>query len=471
MIRRTIEQIAQMAGARYAGSSKDMMIHGVTKDSRLPSAGKLYVPIIGEKFDGHDFAVQAVENGAVASLWKKGHEVPEALANIPLLVVGDTLVALQRLAAAYRSELPVRVVGITGSNGKTTTKDMTAAILGTTYHVHKTEGNLNNEIGLPMTVLEFEEEIEAAVLEMGMSGFGEIDLLTKIAQPDAAIITNVGDAHMQQLGSREGIAKAKLEITAGLGDTSVLFFNGDEPLLKAELDDMTLPEGLLCRTFGLGSRNEWSAADIELEPEASTFTVMYNGEPSEMQHIRIPVPGVHNVSNALAAIAVGRLFGVPAASIAEGLRSMKLTGMRIQPVRAFNGAIMLNDAYNANPTAARAAIDLIAELDGFRRKWVVLGDMLELGPDENRFHYDLGAYITPEKADAVLTFGPLSEHTSAGARTQFAKSGAEASVIHFEEKEKLAQWLADELAPEDIVLVKGSRGMRMEQIVQALETR
>lgn len=460
-----------MSGAVYAGNGKNIMIHGVSKDSRQPQAGKLYVPIIGERFDGHDFAVQAVENGAVAVLWKKGHEVPEALAGVPLLIVGDTLVALQRLAAAYRSELPVRVVGITGSNGKTTTKDMTAAILGTTYRVHKTEGNLNNEIGLPMTVLELEEETEAAVLEMGMSGFGEIELLTKIAQPDAAIITNIGDAHMLQLGSREGIAKAKLEITAGLGDTSVLYYNGDEPLLEDELSRMTLPEGLRCRTFGLGEGNEWSAANIEIESESSSFQVLYKGEPSGMPLIRIPVPGKHNVSNALAAIAVGRLFGVPAGSVAEGLRSMKLTGMRIQPVKAFNGAMVLNDAYNANPTAARAAIDLVGQLSGYRRKWIVLGDMLELGPDEAALHFETGAYITPDKADTVVTLGKLSENTSAGAKSRFAGQGLEAAVIHFDDKDKLIDWLRSELDPSDLVLVKGSRGAKMEQIVQALETR
>lgn len=254
MIKRTIKQIAEMSGARWNGTQKELMITGVTTDSRQAAAGQLFVPLVGEQFDGHEYLEQAVQNGAVAALWKKGKEVPESLAHVPLLIVGDTLVALQRLATAYRSELFVRVVGITGSNGKTTTKDMAAAILGTSYKVHKTEGNFNNHIGLPLTVLQLEEDTEVAVLEMGMSGFGEIELLARIAQPDAAIITNIGDAHMLQLGSRAGIAKAKLEIATGLSEDGLLLYNGDEPLLEEELQRSTLPAGMVRRTFGLSKK-------------------------------------------------------------------------------------------------------------------------------------------------------------------------------------------------------------------------
>ncbi|WP_053375495.1 UDP-N-acetylmuramoyl-tripeptide--D-alanyl-D-alanine ligase [Paenibacillus sp. FJAT-27812] len=469
MIKRTIKQIAEMSGARWNGSNKELMITGVTTDSRQAAAGQLFIPLVGEQFDGHAYLEQAVHNGAVAALWQKGREVPESMSDVPLLIVGDTLVALQRLASAYRSELVVRVVGITGSNGKTTTKDMTAAILGTSYKVHKTEGNLNNHIGLPLTVLQLEEDTEVAVLEMGMSGFGEIELLTKIAQPDAAIITNVGDAHLLHLGSRAGIAKAKLEIALGLSEDGLLLYNGDEPLLETELERSVLPAGIVRRTFGLAAHNEWSAADIVIESEAASFTAIYNGTPSGIGTVRIPVPGQHNVSNALAAIAIGRFFGVPAAKIIEGLSHLKLTGMRIQPVRAFNGAMLLNDAYNANPTAVRAAIDLVEQLEGYTRKWIVLGDMLELGPDEQKMHFDVGAYITPSKADAVLTFGPVAQHISQGVKSQFPSASANDAIRHFEEKDELVQWLRNQLLPTDIVLVKGSRGMRMEQIVQALE--
>lgn len=469
LIKRTIKQIAEMCGGGCRSSNPELIIEGVCTDSRQAAAGRLFVPLVGERFDGHDFAEQAIAGGASAMLWQASRAVPAALEGVPRVQVKDTLAALQNLAAAYRSELVVRVVGITGSNGKTTTKDLTASILGTVYNVHKTEGNLNNEIGLPLTVLELDEDTEVAVLEMGMSGFGEIELLAKIAQPDAAIITNIGDAHLLQLGSREGIAKAKLEITAGLGEDGLLLYNGDEPLLETGLQAMKLPEGVILRTFGLGADNEWTAADIKLEPESSSFTVICRGEVSGLGTVRIPVPGQHNVSNALAAISVARFFGVPSSRIAEGLAKVQLTGMRIQPVKAFNGAVILNDSYNANPTSVRAAVDLVHELPGFGRKWAVLGDMLELGPEEEELHFEIGAYIASDLAISVLACGPLSRHTAEGAGSRAAQDGAERVILHFDDKEKLAEWLRGKLQPTDIVLVKGSRGMRMEQVVQALE--
>lgn len=468
-MKRTVGQIAAMCGAVCKGGRADELISGVMTDSRIAGSGELFVPIVGDRFDGHDFAEQAAANGAKALLWQKDKEIPATLAELPFLLVDDTLSALQRLASAYRGELMARVVGITGSNGKTTTKDMTAALLGSSYRVLKTEGNLNNHIGLPLTLLKMDEDTEVAVLEMGMSGFGEIELLTKIAQPDVAIITNIGDAHMLQLGSRAGIAKAKLEIALGLGDGGVLLYNGDEPLLEERLQAMRLPEGVERRTFGLQEQCEWSAEDIVLTPYGSTFTALFKGEPTGLGAVEIPVPGRHNISNALAAIAAARLFGVKPAGIAQGFREMKLTGMRIEPSRAFNGAVLLNDAYNANPTAVKAAIDLVAGLEGFGRRWVVLGDMLELGPDEAAMHAEIGEYLSAGKAEGVLTFGPLSVHTSEAASKQLLEAAEQGFIRHFEHKEELAAWLRTQLQPDDLVLVKGSRGMRMEQVVEALE--
>ncbi|MFF2482883.1 UDP-N-acetylmuramoyl-tripeptide--D-alanyl-D-alanine ligase [Paenibacillus sp. NPDC058071] len=469
MINRTLEQVAEMCGARWNKQDAAIRIAGVGTDSRRVTAGQLFVPIVGDRFDGHDYVKQALLDGASASLWERGRAVPEELAEAPLLLVKDTLKALQQLAAAYREELYVRVIGITGSNGKTTTKDMVAAVLGTSYKVHKTEGNLNNHIGLPLTVLQLDEETDCAVLEMGMSGFGEIELLTNIAKPDIAVITNIGDAHLQQLGSREGIAKAKLEIAQGLQSRGLLLYNGDEPLLKAELARTPLPEGTELQTFGLQSDNDWAADNIEIGAVSSAFAVSRQGHADAGAVYEIPVPGQHNVSNALAAIAVGRRLGISGEQIREGLAGLTLTGMRIQPVRAYNGAMILNDAYNANPTAVRAAIDLVGQLEGFRKKWIVLGDMFELGPDEAKLHHETGAYVTPEKAEAVLTCGTLSTHTSEGARVSFGDLADDDSIVHFDDKEKLADWLKARLAPDDLVLVKGSRGMRMEQIVQTLE--
>ncbi|MFD0960308.1 UDP-N-acetylmuramoyl-tripeptide--D-alanyl-D-alanine ligase [Paenibacillus chungangensis] len=469
MITRTVEQIANMCGTVYRGKHSGLTVSGIMTDTRQEGSGELFVPLVGDRFDGHAFAEQAMHSGAKAMLWERGRPAPESIGDMPLILVKDTLAALQSLASSYRSELMVRVIAITGSNGKTTTKDMTAAALGHHYRVLKTEGNLNNHIGMPLTLLKLDEETEVAVLEMGMSGFGEIELLTRIAQPDAAIITNIGDAHLLQLGSREGIAKAKLEIALGLGEGGLLLYNGDEPLLHSGLKDMRLPDGIALRTFGLGRENDWSAGDISLEPFGSCFTASLQGEASSLGAVSIAVPGRHNISNALAAIAVARHFGVPGERIKEGFQSLKLTGMRIEPRRAANGAILLNDAYNANPTAMRAAIDLVGSLPGFRRRWIVLGDMLELGPLEAELHRQIGAYIGPDKAEAVLAYGPLAAHIVEGAAERMPEAAGDGLIRHFPDKGELAGWLLQQLLPEDLVLVKGSRGMRMEEIVEALE--
>lgn len=472
MIRRTLKEIADMCGGRRKGQlNNELIAHGVTRDSRDLKEGNLFIPIVGMRVDGHDFVAGALEQGAAGSLWQKDRPVPAGTDESRLIFVNDCIEALQKLAAAYRSELLVRVIGITGSNGKTTTKDMTAAVLGTMYKVHKTEGNYNNEIGLPLTILSADEETEVIVLEMGMSEFGEIELLTKLAQPDAAIITNIGDSHMQQLGSREGIAKAKLEIVHGLSDEGIFIYNGDEPLIEAELRQLQLPEGIRWKTFGFGDSNDWSATAISIDAESTTFTPTYQGVSSELGHVTLPVLGKHNVSNALAAIAAGRYFGVSSENIAVGLAGLRLTSMRVERSLAANGAVLLNDAYNASATSMKAAIDLMAELKGYRRKWLVLGDILEVGPTEQEAHYGVGAYVTPDKADAVFTFGPQSRHIYSGACVNFPKEADGTLVRHFDRKEELIAQLQEELHPKDLVLVKGSRGMRMEQVVQALEAR
>lgn len=465
LITRTVAQLADMSGAILKSENRELVVQGIKTDSR-EAAGELFVPIVGERFDGHQFIHQAVQNGAKAALWKKGVPVPEDLAHIPFLHVRDTLAALQKLAMSYRSELFTRVVAITGSNGKTTTKDMTAALLGTAYKVSKTAGNLNNHIGLPLTLLALEEDTDVAVVELGMSGFGEIELLTKIAQPDVAIITNIGDAHMLQLGSRRGIAQAKLEIIQGLGEEGVFIYNGDEPLLQEEMAKLFMPQTIEKKTFGLAPDNDWSASHIELDPFGSTFEVRYLGAACSVGQQHIAIPGRHNVSNALAAIAVARLFGVPADQIKHGFEAMQISGMRIAPAKAHNGAIILNDAYNANPTATRAAIDLLANLTGFRKKWLVLADMLELGPDEAKLHLEMGQYADSSKVDAVVAYGTLAEHIIQGASEHFSDSE---QLQHFSTKEALIAWLLPRVMPEDLILVKGSRGMKMEQVVEALE--
>ncbi|MBP3964242.1 UDP-N-acetylmuramoyl-tripeptide--D-alanyl-D-alanine ligase [Paenibacillus lignilyticus] len=466
MITRKLSAIAAMCGGTIQNDTDagSIQIAGVSINSRRMSPGQLFIPIKGDNFDGHDFASGAIEGGAVATLWQRDKALPAALASgVPLILVDDTTEALQKLASAYRDELQVRVVGVTGSNGKTTTKDMVAALLSGFFRVHKTDGNYNNHIGLPLTLLALEEGVEVVVLEMGMSGFGEIDLLTRLAKPDVAIITNIGESHMLQLGSRAGITQAKLEIVAGLKQGGLLLINGDEPLLHEGLKNVSLPENTEVQTFGLQEGNRWAAEHVIVNATTSSFDV--RGD-NGLQLVELPVAGVHNVSNALAAIATAKKFGLPDDVIRKGFAGLKLTAMRIEPGVAYNGAMLLNDAYNASPTSVRAAIDLVAGLSGYHCKWLVLGDMLELGPDEEAMHAEIGAYVNPSKADRVLTFGKLSLHIASEAAKQFSDADR---VKAFEDKQQLIEWLRAHLVPEDLVLVKGSRGMRMEEIIHDLQ--
>ncbi|MCC3372854.1 UDP-N-acetylmuramoyl-tripeptide--D-alanyl-D-alanine ligase [Cohnella sp. REN36] len=465
MIQATLNEVAAWCGAagisaRDADAAGVRRIAGASTDSRSTAAGQLFVPLAGDRFDGHDYLAEAEAAGAAAALWQADRPAPETA--LPLVRVPDTLAALQALAARYLASWNPRVVGVTGSNGKTTTKDLIASVLATTYQVVKTESNFNNHIGLPLTILRADPAAEVLVLEMGMSARGEIALLAGIAPPDAAVITNVGESHLLQLGSRRNIARAKLEIAEGLKPGGTLVYYGDEPLLREELAALNLPAGRLrAVTFGEDAGDDLRAARIDVRPDGVTFALAGDEarEPFELS-----IPGRHNAINALAAIAVGRLFGVPEAQIADGLRSAALTGMRIERTAAWNGALVLNDAYNASPTSMRAAIDLVARLGGFRRKWLVLGDMLELGPDEAEFHAGIGRELSSDRVDGLFAFGPLSAHTADAAKARLP----EGAVRHFADKGELADAVLQALAPDDLVLVKASRGMRLEEVVRRL---
>lgn len=464
MIQATIRQVAEWCGAEETlnlSGRNDLLLSGVSTDTRRIQPGQLFVPLKGERFDGHEYIVTAAEAGASACIWDRSKPIPDM--DIPFILVDDTLIALQALAAHYLRHLQTKVVAITGSNGKTTTKDLITSVLATRYRVHKTEGNYNNHIGLPLTILNAAQDTEVLVLEMGMSGEGEIALLSALGQPDVAVITNVGESHLLQLGSRRNIARAKLEITDGLKPGGSLVYYGDEPLLTEELAAKNLGDQVGIVTFGENPSCDWITRYIRITAESTRFTVI--GEGVEESQYELPIPGRHNAINALAAIAVGRLFELTFEEISEGLKSTRLTGMRIERSRAKNGAIILNDAYNASPTSVKAAINLVAELSGYRRKWVVLGDMLELGPDEEAFHGEIGKYLTNAKADCVLVYGPLSEHTYREAKQGFA----EGRVLHFTDKNALANYLLDQLEPDDLILVKASRGMRLEQVVTVLQ--
>ena len=456
MIKKTLAQIALMAnGEKLDLQYQNVVIEGVSIDTRTISPGNLYIPIIGETFNGHQFVESAIDNGAVAVLW--GSDQPNPPQQIPVIFVKDTLEALQTLSKNYRDELSIKVVGITGSNGKTTTKDMVTAVLSTKMRVQKTEGNFNNHIGLPLTLLRLKEDTEVAVLEMGMSAFGEIEFLTLLARPDVAVITNIGESHMMDLGSREGIAKAKLEIVDGLAKDGLLIYHGDEPLLTERVKAMDIHT----TTFGETTKNDLYPLRIKQENEGTYFSI----NEQENKEFYVPVLGKHNVNNAMAAIEVARHFGLSWDQIENGLKQIKITNMRLELIEGVNGTKLINDAYNASPLSMKAAISLVHDLKSSGKKIVVLGDMLELGDNENEYHEEVGRFIQPDKVDYVFTYGTLGEHIANGAKELFP----EERVSAFLDKEKLIEALRNLLSEEDILLVKGSRGMKLEEVIFAFK--
>jgi UDP-N-acetylmuramoyl-tripeptide--D-alanyl-D-alanine ligase len=459
VINKTLGEIAVMCGGTIMhAQDHEKLIHGVTTDSRHIAAGSLFVPLVGERFDGHEFAAIGLAEGAGATLWQQDRgDQPDGA----VIVVSDTLEALQLLAKSYLKEIGCKVVGITGSNGKTTTKDMVAALLEKTYKVHKTVGNFNNHIGLPLTILGMSEDVDIVVLEMGMSGRDEIRKLSSIAQPDVAIITNIGESHLLQLGSRQEIALAKLEIVSGMKPDGLLIYHGDEPLIPPMLMDsnMLKPTDLQTFTFGLNANNDDYPTGMMFHGKGIIFTSHIHQESG----LDLPLLGRHNVLNCLAALAVARHFCVNEDDIREGLSHLQLTGMRIEQLVTTDGLTVLNDAYNASPTSVRAAIDVLQSMKGYRRKIAVLGDMLELGVQENEYHAEIGRYITTDKLDVLYTFGPLSTYTAVAARENLPSN-----VFAFTDKAELIKHLKEQIHPKDIVLVKGSRGMKLEEVVNSL---
>lgn len=457
MIKKTLKQISEMISVKNETSSfAEILITGVSIDSRKIEKGNLFIPFKGENSDGHKFVEDSLKKGAAAALWQS--DVPNPPTDLPILLVDDCLVALQELAREYRKQLPVKVVGITGSNGKTTTKDMTASLLSTTYKVQKTEGNYNNHIGLPLTVLGLDDDTEIAVLEMGMSGRGEIEFLTKLASPDAVVITNIGESHLLDLGSREGIAEAKLEILQGLRDGGLAVLHGDEPLLMDRINKYN--RNVTVHTFGRSKTNDFYPTEIIQLDQGNRFKINESSESFEL-----PVLGTHNILNALAAMIIARHFDVPFQKMNEGLTSVKLTNMRMELVEGSRGEKIINDAYNASPTSMMAAIELVSNLKGYEKIILVLGDMLELGPKEEQYHQQIGASLNSDKIDLLFTFGKLAEHLAEGGRSSLGNS----RVFSYTDKNELIKELQEHVNNHTLVLVKASRGMKLEEIVTALQ--
>ena len=446
----TLKQIADWCGGKVSARFEHLRVSRMQSDSRKVRSGDLFVALKGAKADGHDFAETAINHGAVAALVSR--PISEKL---PSIEVEDTLRAYGEIAAGYRKLTGVKVVGITGSVGKTTTKEMTASILEAVYHTAKTEGNHNNNLGLPMTIMDMPENTEVAVLEMGMNHSGEMEYLSDIARPDLAIITNIGTMHIEHLGTREGILQAKLEIMRGMPDDGAGVFNGDEPLL------WNIRAIGKHKKYYYGIENhacDITATDIVELDDGVRFVVHGFGQQFELF---VPMLGRHAVYNALAATTVGLLLGVKPEQIQTRFSSFHNTGMR-QKIYVKNGVTIIEDCYNAGPESTEAALDVLAGIKTDGRRIAVLGDMLELGNRSAAEHYRIGR-LAVGKADLLLTYGEHSVRTLTGAITGGMNPK---NTDHFDTHEDMAHMLKMRVSEGDVVLFKGSRGMRMEKVLQ-----
>lgn len=447
MIAMTVGEIAAIVGGMLAGGGSGV-VTGVQKDSREDCDGCLYLAIPGKNADGHDFIGAAFDKGAVCALASR---VPEG-ENRPIIVVPDVEAALRALAEAYRKRLDIPVIGITGSVGKTTTKEMVASVLAQRYRVHKTEKNFNNELGVPLTLLQIKREHQISVVEMGISDFGEMTRLARMVRPTMAVYTVIGHSHLEKLRDRNGVYQAKTEMLDFLPGDGVVFANGDDDLLS-RMD---------CRQkrvlFGRGGANAVRAENIVTQGLHGTDCDIVCGQRRIAVHI--PAYGGHMVYAALAGAAVGIEMGLTDSGIAAGIAAYKPVGRRAN-VTDTGFLTLIDDCYNANPDSVRAAIDSMSGFPG--RKVCILGDMLELGTDSEALHRAVGAYSAEKGADLVLTAGPLSESVSTAAM----ETGTEAR--HFPDVEGLIAALPELLCRGDAVLVKASHSMRFERISEALK--
>jgi len=454
------------------------IITEATVDSRQSIPGSMFVAMPGEHFDGHDFVESAFKRGAILALVQKDLTSrlpvvnlqadasmrldfdPESVAAMDspfCLRVPDTLKALQQVARYWRLKQKVRVIGITGSVGKSTTKELIAEVLGRRYRTLKNPGNLNNEIGLPLTLLSLSEGHERAVLEMGFYVPGEIELLCALALPQVGVVTNIGTVHAERAGSVEAIARGKAELVQSLPPEGWAVLNYDDPLVR-EMGDQTRAHVFY---YGLDPKADLWADNIDgLGLDGIRFQLHYNGE---IMHLRVPMIGRHSVQTVLRATAVGLVEGLTWQEIIEGLHS-STTQLRLVAMRSQSGALILDDTYNASPDSTLAALTLLGELDGYRL--AVLGDMLELGPYEQQGHELVGARAA-EIVDELVTVGERSRSIARAARQAGLQKKA---ITEFADVHQVVEFLQQRLTAQHVVLIKGSRGMRMDRIVSALET-
>ena len=448
-----LQKIAQVTTGRLSPAGARVTVTGISTDSRSVCPGELFVPLRGEKFDGHDFLTQAVRRGAAACL----SEDVIAGFPVPVIQVANTLQALGDLAAAIRRDFSGPVVAVTGSSGKTTTKEMLASILSGTAPGLKTEGNFNNLVGLPLTLFRLAPEDCWAVLEMGMSARGEIARLAEIALPDVGIITNVGPAHLETLHGLDGVARAKGELFAALKAGGTAVINADDERVA----QLPVANGVRRLHYGFFASAEIRAEEVAVAGAAVSFRLIL---PEGAWPVTLAVAGRHNVYNALAAAAAAAALAVPAAAIVRGLQNFRGDHGRMELVDLGNGTVLIEDTYNANPLSVRAALTALDEMGGGGRRIAVLGDMLELGAAAAELHRQIGAEAA-QRCDFLILLGGMAGETAAGARQQgMAADRVQIVSSHVEAADRLRSLLR----PGDRLLVKGSRGMQMEKVGAAL---
>lgn len=433
-----------------AEGKEQFEINGAVLDSRKVEAGYVFFATRGEKVDGHSFIPQVAEKGAALVICEKAPTV-----EIPYILVEDTFVALKTVAAYYRDQLTIPIVGITGSVGKTSTKEMIAAVLAAKFSVLKTQGNFNNEVGLPLTILSIKEEHEVAVVEMGISDFGEMHRLSQIAKPDVCVITNIGQCHLENLGDRDGVLKAKTEIFDFMAQDGYVVLNGDD-------DKLITVEAVHGRTpyfFGVDEVSGKSVYATEIQSHGlfgSDFIMNLFGEQVQAS---VPLPGQHMVVNALAAACVGYILGMSTEVILKGMVSVEATGGRSNIMRLENKTI-IDDCYNANPVSMKSAIDLLMMAQG--DKCVILGDMFELGEEEPALHREVGMYAAMARIERLIFIGNMSKEMYEGAMK------LRATAEYFPDKEAFFAAYTPECFQDMTVLVKASHGMHFEEIVEWL---
>lgn len=459
----TLGELAAATKGRLLRGEPGERVHGLTIDSRRIEPGQLFLALKGERFDGHDFIPAAIAGGAKAVVIDDERRFDEEQfrvhPEVGAILVSDSEEALGAIARFHRDRFQIPVIAVTGSNGKTTTKDLVAAVLAQEWPIIKTEANFNNEIGLPLTLLKIDHTTRAAVVEMGMRGLGQIRHLCGIARPEMGIVTNVGMSHLELLGSQENIARAKAELIEALPCTGLAVLNGDDPYVR-EMSHARRSGNLRTVRYGIDGP--------ELDYRADKYRVIENGSwfrlvcPKGSFEVTLPIPGRHNVMNALAAIALAKELGFSDTAIRKGLANPGLTEKRLNRIER-GGVTIIDDTYNASPASVRAALDVLCSLPNRNRRFAVLSDMLELGTSAAQSHREIGTYAAECGIDHLFAWGDLAFEYISGMNDVTPGKAA-----FFASKSALIAELKSCLKPGDAVLVKGSRSMKMEEVVKAL---